>query len=83
MDFSKLNSAISNDFYPLPNIEDFIDRISGAVCFSTLDLKSAYWQVEISDQHREKIAFSIGPGYEIYEFQTMPFVIFNAPATCQ
>jgi len=67
------------DSYPLPRIDDILDQLSGNSWFSTLDLKSGYWQVKINLKDKEKTAFSVGNG--LWQFTVMPFGLCNAPAT--
>ncbi|GFV16870.1 retrovirus-related Pol polyprotein from transposon 297 [Trichonephila clavipes] len=59
--------------------DDTLDTLSGHKWFSTLDLKSGYWQVEIHPEDREKTAFTSGQG--LWQFKVMPFGLCNAPAT--
>ena len=47
IDLCKLNKRTIKDGYSLSRIEDTLDCLHGAVWFSTLDLKSGYWQVEL------------------------------------
>ncbi|GFW30483.1 retrovirus-related Pol polyprotein from transposon 412 [Trichonephila clavipes] len=54
VDYRKLNDVTKKDSYPLPRIDDNLDTLSGHKWFSTLDLKSGYWQVEIHPEDREK-----------------------------
>ena len=79
VDYRKLNSATVKDSYPLPRIDDSIDALSGSCWFSTLDLASGYWQVEVEERDRPKTAFTTGSG--LYQFTVMPFGLCNAPAT--
>jgi len=50
IDYRKLNSVTCRDAYPLPRIDDMLDTLSGSQWFSTLDLLSGYWQVEVADR---------------------------------
>ncbi|GFU76940.1 retrovirus-related Pol polyprotein from transposon 297 [Trichonephila clavipes] len=79
VDYRKLNDVTKKDSYPLPRINDTLDTLSGHKWFSTLDLKSGYWQVEIHPEDREKTAFTSGQG--LWQFKVMPFGLCNAPAT--
>src|SRR5581483_9545078 len=62
-------------------IDDLLDSFQGSTCFSTLDLASGYWQIEMDSLDKEKTAFIID--YSIYKFNIMLFGLTNAPATFQ
>ncbi|GBL80450.1 Transposon Ty3-G Gag-Pol polyprotein [Araneus ventricosus] len=62
IDYRKLNEIRKKDSYPLPRIDDTLDALNGSQRFTTLDLKSGYWQVEIRPEGREKTAFTTGQG---------------------
>jgi len=79
IDYRKLNAVTKKDSYPIPRIDDIFDQLSGNAWYSTLDLKSGYWQIKIRAEDREKTAFSIGNG--LWQFRVMPFGLCNAPAT--
>ena len=79
VDYRKLNDVTRKDAYPLPLIKDCLDCLGGAKIFSTLDLQSGYWQLELKEEDRPKTAFSTRTGH--YEYVTMPFGLCNAPST--
>ena len=81
VDYRRLNSATRKDMYPLHRVDDILDAVGGIQYFSTLDLASGYWQVELDEEAREKSAFTTFKG--LYEFTWMPFGLCNAPATFQ
>ncbi|KII64311.1 Retrovirus-related Pol polyprotein [Thelohanellus kitauei] len=83
VDFRKLNEITIRDEYPLPSIDWIIDNMHGARYFTTLDLKSGYWQVPMNEDSKYLTAFSPGPGLGHYEFNVMPFGLTNAPSTFQ
>ena len=81
VDYRKLNLITERDVYPLPHIDDIIDRLAGSRYFSTLDLKSGYWQVPLAEEDKCKTAFVTADG--LFEFNVLPFGLSNAPATFQ
>ena len=62
VDYRKLKSVTRKDSHPLPRIDDTLESLAGASWFSTLDLKSGYWQVELDAQDKEKTAFTTNRG---------------------
>ena len=82
IDLRKLNLRTVKDNYSLPKIEHHLDQLIGAEWFSTLDLKSGYWQVELTEESKPYTAFTCGP-LGFYECELMPFGASNAPATFQ
>ena len=79
VDYRCVNLVTRKDCYPLPNILETFDKLSGAQYFSTLDLASGYWQIAMETEDREKTAFAAKQG--LYHFTVMPFGLCNAPAT--
>ena len=81
VDFRRLNSITIKDAFPLPLIEDCLDSLAGSVYFSTLDMASGYYQIEIAPEDREKTAFITK--YGLFHHTRMAFGLCNAPATFQ
>ncbi len=70
-----------NKSFPLPRMDSTLDRLYGKTFFTTFDLASGYWQIELDDPSKEKTAFFVENN--LYEFIPMPFGLCKAPATFQ
>ena len=81
VDYRRLNSCTWKDAHPLPRIDDCLDTLGGSAVYSTMDLASGYWQVELDPRDKEKTAFVTHNG--LFQFNVMPFGLTNAPATFQ
>ena len=79
VDHRRLNELTVKDAFPIPNISDSLDCLSGAKWFSTLDMASGYWQVTMDPEAKEKSAFRTTSG--LYQWNVMPFGLTTAPGT--
>ena len=80
-DYRGLNSVTKKDTYPLPHIHDVVDKMHGAVYWSSLDAASAYWAMPIREVDKEKTAFSVPRGK--FEFNVPSYGLCNAGASYQ
>ena len=81
VDYRRLNQVSVSDAYPMPRVDDLIDRVGGSSFISTFDLTCGYWQVPVADEDHLKTAF-VTP-FGLYQFNVMSFGLQGAPATFQ
>ena len=81
IDYRKLNTATRKDHFPLPFIDQMIDRLAGHHHFCFLDGYSGYNQIAIAPEDQEKTTFTCP--YGTFAFRRIPFGLCNAPATFQ
>ena len=62
IDFRKVNAITHRDAYPLPRIDETLDSLAHASVFTTLDLASGYWQVELEESAKERQPFLLQVG---------------------
>lgn len=80
-DYRKVNAVTKADSFPLPRMEDCVDKVGSSVYVTKLDLLKGYWQVPLTPRAAEISAF-VTPG-NLLEYTVMPFGLRNAPATFQ
>ncbi|GET66141.1 retroviral-like aspartic protease 1 [Rhizophagus irregularis DAOM 181602=DAOM 197198] len=81
IDYRKLNNVTKSDEYPLPRIDELLEKFRKGSWFTSLDLAAGYHQVEMAEEDKEKTAFICSQG--LYEYNVMPFGLKNAPGTFQ
>jgi hypothetical protein len=79
VDYRKLNSVTVPDAYPMPRIEDLVNKVGNARYITKIDLSKGYWQVGIEKNSRPLTAFVTKFG--LMQFKRMGFGLTNAPAT--
>lgn len=81
VDYRDVNKKVVKERYPLPLIQDQINALARAKYFTTLDMKSGFYQMQIKEESKHITAFITPDGQ--YEFNRMPFGYINAPAIYQ
>ncbi|KAJ1094875.1 hypothetical protein NDU88_000055, partial [Pleurodeles waltl] len=77
IDFHQLNAISMFDTYPIPRVDDVLEKLGRAKYMSTLDLTKGYWQIPLFPEDKEKTAFSTQSG--LYQFTVLPFGLHGAP----
>lgn len=81
IDYRGLNAITVKNRYPLPRVDDLLDKLRGSAYFSSIDLQQGYNQIRIADSDIPKTAFRSPFGH--YEYTVLSFGLVNAPATFQ
>jgi hypothetical protein len=81
IDYRKVNKVTKKDHYPLPFIDQMLERLSKKTHFCFLDGYSGFSQIAVRKEDQEKITFTCP--YGTYAYRRMPFGLCNAPATFQ
>nr|CAN65374.1 hypothetical protein VITISV_032197 [Vitis vinifera] len=81
IDFRKLNAVTKKDHFPLPFLDQVLERVAGHDYYCFLDGYSGYFQIAIALEDQEKTTFTCPFG--TYAYRRMPFGLCNAPTTFQ
>ena len=81
IDYRKLNKATRKDHFPLPFLDQMLNRLAGHEYYCFLGGYSGYNQITIAPEDQEKTTFTCP--YGTFTFRRMPFGLCNAPSTFQ
>lgn len=81
LDFRKINEASEFNAYPMPRIQELIEKLGKARYLSTLDMTEGYWQIPLDEKSRHYTAFATPIG--LFQFVCMPFGLHGAVVTFQ
>jgi len=81
VDFRRINKVIVKDHFPLPLIDDQLDRLQKALVFSTIDLRNGFFHVPVAESSRKYTSFVTQSGQ--YQFLKVPFGLSNSPGVFQ
>ena len=80
-DYRKVNSVTKTDSFPIPRIDDCVEKVGNSKYVTKFDLLKGFWQVPLTDRAREVSAFATPNG--LYQYKVVPFGMKNSPATFQ
>lgn len=78
VDYRRINRQIIRDKYPLPRVDDQLDRLQGVNVFSVIDLKNGFFHVDVDEDSRKYTSFVCPTGQ--YQFKRVPFGLCNSPS---
>ncbi len=78
LDNSQVNKHLATDVYPLPRLEELVDRAAGHQYYVTLDMREAYFQLMLDGDSRDLTTFS--DGVTLHRFKRLPFGLHCSPA---
>ncbi len=81
IDYRTLNNATRKNRYPLPLIQELMDRLQGVKWITKFDVRDGFYRVRIARGHEWKTAFKTR--YGLFEYTVMPMGLTNAPSTFQ
>lgn len=81
VDFRVLNEMTVSNVLPVPRTDEIVDNLGQYTVFTTLDMRSGYWQVPLREEDRDKTAFMTSEG--LYRWKVMPFGLKNATGEYQ
>ena len=79
IDYRRLNDVTRKDAYPLPRIDATLDTLHGSQWFTTLDLLSGYWQVEMDEADKHRQLFALQRGFSNFESCHSAFITLQQP----
>ena len=82
INFQRLNAQTQKDAFPLPQIHDAIDALSGSKYYMTVDFLSGFWQTPMEESSKQYTAITVGM-LGFFQCKCMPFGLCNTPATFQ
>ncbi|XP_038867501.1 AMP deaminase 2-like [Salvelinus namaycush] len=81
LDMHAVNEISKFDAYPMPRVDELLEKVGKARYITTLDLTKGYWQIPLTPRAKEKTAFATPDG--LFQYTVMPFGLHGAPATFQ
>jgi hypothetical protein len=81
VDFRKVNASTKKDAYPMPRIDETLEKLEGSKFFSSMDAEKGYHQVPMDEASKPITAFTTPKG--LFQYKRMPFGLTNAGATFQ